>query len=212
MSWQKIHEHYATQDWADRASIFANECLMYFPKGNGKILEIGAGLGQDSRFFHEKGYSVLSTDFSLDVLEKNTRKSEKMIASWTYEVLELDVSKTLPFWIGAFDVIYAHLSLHYFSKEETKNIVAELQRVLKKGWIIAALLNTYKDPEYGNGEYLEQDYFRFWSIQKRYFRKESMKEFFSPPFETILIDDQGETYKDSAKWIHNLMRFIWKKV
>lgn len=63
--------------------------------------------------------------------------------------MELDVSKPLPFEENTFDVIYAHLSLHYFSKEQTNAILSEIQRVIKRGGIFATLLNTKMDPEYG---------------------------------------------------------------
>lgn len=64
--WDKKHDKYAAQSWIDKPSIFVKEVIKYFPK-MGKILELAAGQGQDSRFFASKGYKVVSTDFSSKV-------------------------------------------------------------------------------------------------------------------------------------------------
>lgn len=111
-----------------------------------------------------------------------------------------------------FDVVYAHLSLHYFSREKTKEIVKDIHRVLKQWWIFAILLNTIEDSECGEGEKLEDDYYMIRSVPKRYFSVSSAREVFSSGFETVLLDNQGETYKDREKWIHNLIRFVWRKI
>jgi len=40
---------------------------------------------------------------------------------------------------------------------------------------------------------------------------DSTKELIDDDFEIILLDNYGETYKDSAKGIHNLIRFVGRK-
>jgi len=46
----------------------------------------------------------------------------------------LDVTKDLEIMNNnKYDIVYAHLSLHYFSYEDTKKILAHLARILKKG-------------------------------------------------------------------------------
>ena len=211
MSWEKLHYHYKNQDWINKPSIFAEETIWYFLK-NGEILEIGAGLGQDSRYFHEHGYSVLSTDLTLWAISENREKSQENIRKWNYRVDILDVTQPLNFPNQSFDGICAHLSLHYFSREETWAIAKELHRILKPNGTIALLLNTFEDPEYWNGEYIEDDYYLLGTMKKRFFRVETARDIFGSIFRDILLDDKWETYKDSAKWIHNLIRFVWKKI
>ncbi len=211
-AWNQIHQHYANQDWSKIPSLFSWEALDFFPT-SGKILEIGAWLGQDSRFFHSHGYDIYSTDFSSQVVELNEQLSISEISSGHYRAQVLDVSRDLSFLDDEiYDVIYTHLSLHYFSQSETQDILWELHRILKKWWIIAVLLNSIKDPEYHSGLMLEKDYFLIRGIKKRFFIEKSAHLLFDPFFSSLLCDNQGETYKDSEKWIHNLIRYIWQKV
>lgn len=131
MSWNAIHTHYNKQDWSKIPSIFAEQVVSYFQKPC-KILEIGAGLGQDSRFFCDSDFDVVSTDFSVDVVQMNQERSQKQIQSGKYEIDILDISKLIPFADGEFDVVYAHLSLHYFSKTKTQEIATHILDVLKQ--------------------------------------------------------------------------------
>lgn len=130
MSWDKLHKHYKNQDWIHNPSLFVEEVFEYFPK-NGKILEIGAGFGQDSRFLYEQGYELYSTDLSSEALEENQKLSEKNILQGRYHLEVLDIAKKIPYQDESFDGIYAHLSLHYFSEKVTFSLVRELYRVLK---------------------------------------------------------------------------------
>jgi hypothetical protein len=55
--WSKIHDSYSAQDWINKPSLFAQSVSQYFPR-TGSLLEIGGGLGQDSKYFKELGYDV----------------------------------------------------------------------------------------------------------------------------------------------------------
>lgn len=173
------------------------------------ILELGAGQGQDSRFFARNGYEVVSTDNESSALELcKSKLTEDIVSRITFE--KLDTSQPLPYDSLSFDVVYAHLSLHYFDYETTWSIVKEIGRVLKPGGILAFLVNSTNDPEYATGQKLEEDYYQISDNRKRYFNVDSAREFVKY-FDINLLDNLGETYKDSDKGIHNLIRFIGKK-
>lgn len=200
--WQKIHSNYSKQDWVNKPSIFAEQVLNYFPS-SGLVIELGGALGQDSAFFSTKGYDVLLTDLSDEVLKEATQRQE-------LKTKQVDISKSLSFADNSFDVVYAHLSLHYFDKNKTQEIFDEIRRILKPEGVLAALFNSVTDPEYGTGTKIEDDFFEIDSIKKRFFSVSSLKEFIDG-FEILLLDDQGETYKDTAKGIKNLIRFVGRK-
>lgn len=208
-NWNNLHKHYATQDWINKPNIFAEEVLEYFPS-NGKVLCLGDGQGQDGRFFAFKGFDVISTDISESALEINRNKSvEEKIKNIT--ISKMDLREIFPFKEGEFDVVYAHLSLHYFSKEITKKIFDEIYRVLKKNGILAVFTNSVDDPEYNTGKKIEENFFEIEGVAKRFLSVETMKEF-TYKFESILVDNNGRTYKDEAKGVHDLIRFIGKKI
>ncbi len=205
--WQDKHQNYKEQDWINKPSIFAEQALPYFPK-SGKILELGAGQAQDGCYFAEQGYDVTATDLEESAIELAKQKAAtKNIA---IKLEKVDMSHDLPFENESFDVVYAHLSLHYFNRETTKHLFEEAERVLRPGGMLAFLVNSVNDPEYKTGDELEPEYFQSGESMKRYYSIESTREF-TKEFETILLDDNGETYKDAAKGVHNLIRFIGRK-
>ena len=47
--WQKQHQKYSTFDWITKPTMFAQQIVNFLPE-NGKLIDLGAGQGQDSRF------------------------------------------------------------------------------------------------------------------------------------------------------------------
>jgi len=126
------------------------------------------------------------------------------------EIQKADLREELPFDDASFDVVYAHLSLHYFDHETTTRLIGEIQRVLKPGGVLAFLVNSVKDPEYKQGNEIESDYFQIGESAKRYFSEATARKY-TEWFDVNLLDELGETYKDAAKGVHNLVRFVGTK-
>ncbi|HMI09521.1 MAG TPA: methyltransferase domain-containing protein [Candidatus Saccharimonadales bacterium] len=206
--WSDLHNNYKTKDWIDKPSIFAETAIAYFP-AKGNILDLGAGLGQDSRFFAENGYNVTSTDLKEETLKERFAILPEEVKQRT-TIQRVDLREELQFEDASFDVVYAHLSLHYFDYETTVRLIGEIQRVLKPGGVFAFFANSVHDPEYNTGEKLEDDYFQIDKTAKRYFSVETARAF-TRYFDVNLLDDLGETYKDQAIGVHNLVRFIGKR-
>lgn len=207
-TWDGLHTFYSQQDWIDKPNIFADQVLEYFPK-SGRLLSLGDGQGQDSRYFAQKGFEVMATDLADKALETSLQRAkEEQIANLVIQ--KLDLQETFSFEDETFDIVYAHLSLHYFSTPKTEQIFGEIWRVLKEGGIFAAFVNSVNDPEFNTGTRIEQEFFEIEGMTKRFFSVFSM-EHFTKGFQVVLLDDKGETYKDSAKGIHNLVRFVGRK-
>ena len=207
-TWSDLHDRYKTQDWSEKPSLFAETAITYFPK-NGRVLDLGAGLGQDSRFFAENGYEVVSTDLKEAVLEERYATLPDEVRQRVV-IQTTDLREELPFDDATFDVVYAHLSLHYFNYETTVRLFDEIKRVLKPNGLLAFFVNSVHDPQYNTGEKLEADYFQIDRKSKRYFSVDTARAF-TKFFDINLLDDHGETYKDSAIGVHNLIRFIGTK-
>jgi SAM-dependent methyltransferase len=206
--WTNLHGRYQQQDWADKPSLFAETAVEYFP-ATGKVLELGAGLGQDSRFFAGRGYDVVCSDLEQATLEQTRAK---LPSSLSRKIMfqKADLRDELPFEDASFDVVYAHLSLHYFDYETTVRLFGEIQRILKPGGVLAFFTNSVHDPEYDTGTKLEDDFFQIGDFAKRYFSVDSARAF-TRYFDINLLDDHGETYKDRAIGVHSLVRFIGTK-
>ena len=203
--WADLHNDYKDRDWIDKPSLFAGTAITYFP-AKGSVLELGAGQGQDTRFFAEHGYDVVSTDLEETALEQSKAKLPDTLKQRVV-LQKVDLRASLPFDDASFDVVYAHLSLHYFDHATTRRLFGQIRRVLKPGGVLAFFTNSVHDPEYNTGTKLEDDYFQIDQTAKRYFSVDSARAF-AKDFEPLLLDDQGETYKDRAKGVHNLIRFV----
>jgi SAM-dependent methyltransferase len=205
--WDKTHKAYSKKDWIDKPTIFAEFALDFFPE-SGKLLDLGAGQGPDSRYFANQGFSVTSVDFNDLALELSKEKAEK--ESLKIEFMKLDVSNKLPFDDESFDIAYSHLALHYFSDEITREIFREISRILKPGGIIASLFNTVDDPEILDPAFVKisENFYRDpGGIEKRYFSVDYIEEITGDLFIPMILDNEGETYKDEIK---TLIRFIGK--
>lgn len=200
--WAKLHALYSQTEWASKPSLFAETVKEYVPS-SGTLLDLGAGLGQDSAYFSDLGYKVTATDL-------NTGKLA-ILAGGTFSVQAVDLREVLPYGDTSFDVVYAHLSLHYFDQATTCQIFDEIHRVLKPGGVLAFFTNSTDDPEYNTGTRIEPDYFDIDGTAKRYLSVETALQY-AHNFRPLLADNQGETYKDGAKGIHNLVRFVGKRI
>lgn len=204
--WEVKHIRYSKKDWIDKPTIFAKFALPYFPK-NGKILDLGCGQGQDSRFFANKNYEVVATEYSEKAVEFAQLKD---VVNKNVSYVVHNLKDKFPFEGNFFDVVYSHLSIQFFDDKVTDQIFNESKRVLKNGGIIAILVNSLTDPEVEKSKFLYDDLYEAPDgLVKRFFSTKSLSRFVEDKFETIILDSKGETYKDETK---TLIRYIGKKI
>lgn len=199
--WKQKHAEYASKEWAGQPSIFAEQIAQYLP-AHPLILELGAGLGNDAKYFSELGATVVATDTELEATRAVEGKNVK--------VEYCDMIVPLAYGDGTFDVVYAHLALHYFDDVTTRTLFRDIYRILKPGGVLAFLVNSTSDPEYNQGIKIEENYYYIDGKNKRYFTADTAKRY-AKDFVPIVCDNAGETYKDAAKGVHNLIRFIGTK-
>lgn len=205
--WTEKHKNYSLEKWIDRSSKFAEQVLEYFPE-KGKILDLAAGQGQDSRYFARQGYDVWCTDFNEFALTEAKKKSESNVSM---HYLMVDIGKDLPFETKSFDVVYSHMGLHFFDRKNTRRLFAEIHRVLDEGGVLATLFNTVNDPEINNNGMtkIESNFYKSDAgLTKSYFSVDYVKDLVEDLFDPILLDEMGETYKDKGT---KLIRFVGVK-
>ena len=164
-------------------------------------------MGQDGIYFSEKGYDVTATDLFIETVNKTIREKSAQHIKTTV----VDLRNPFTFANESYDIVFAHLSLHYFDQETTRRIFDDIYRVLKPGGVLAFLMNSTSDPEYATGTRIEDDYYQIEGVAKRFFSVESLKPYLAK-FNITLLDAQGETYKDKAIGVHNLIRVIATKL
>jgi len=136
------------------------------------LLDLGCGDGRDSLFFASEGLNVTSVDFSESGIKKlNELSKEKGLK---INAIQTDIRK-IKFPDNSFDVIYAHLSLHYFDDEITTQIFEKLFRILKKDGLIFIKCKSVEDALYGKGEKVGKDMYKKGHI-RHFFSEEYMNE------------------------------------
>ncbi len=159
----------------DNVTHYARYVISITKKKNYKtFLEIGAGSGADALFFAKHGYDVTATDCAASsvaqIQEKfKVHKIKNSIA------LKQD-TEILRFKKEEFDIIYAHLSLHYFDDESTTEIFEKLYEILKKNGMVFIRCKATEDAKYGKGELVDKDVYFYEERTRHFFDEEYMKK------------------------------------
>ena len=167
----------------------------------GTCLDLGCGIGQFSKWFMENGYEVISSDISKIALEK--------VKEFNSNVVNVDMREKLPFEDNKFDVVFANLSIHYFSDSDTKSLMNEIKRILKKDGLFIGSVNGIQGLEKIKDTAKELDYHYYYNKDKyiRLFDVEDVKKYLNI-FDIIKIDERETVRFDHKK---NYIVFIAKK-
>lgn len=139
-----------------------------------EILDLGCGIGADTLYLIERGYNVLSCDFSNEALKSiqdNIPNSK---------TLYLDMMKKFPIKDNTYSLIIADLSLHYFDNETTIHIMRKIKRILNNNGILLSRVASVNDFNFGAGvgEELERNYYFEGDYTKRFFDFEDINKYF----------------------------------
>lgn len=156
-------------DWLDKFE------YLLCPSIDTPIIDLGCGSGNDTLYLHEKGYNVISCDYSIEAIDRlklfipnpNTRL--------------FNMAEGLPFEDNTAKVVIADLSLHYFCYEATRKIINDISRVLVKDSYLICRVNSVKDIMYGagQGEKIEENFYNIDGKLKRFFNMSQISDFFS---------------------------------
>ena len=138
------------------------------------ILDLGCGIGADTLYLIERGYSVLSCDFSKEALksvEDNIPNSKTMY---------LNMLEKFPIDNDTYSLIIADLSLQYFNSQDTIHIMNEIKRILKTDGILLARVASVNDFNFGAGigVELEKNFYFEGDYTKRFFDLEDVNKYF----------------------------------
>jgi SAM-dependent methyltransferase len=203
--WDKKHSAGDHEKLRHVPSPLANLAEPYFPRQS-YILELGCGVGRDAEFFAQKSHKVLATDGSEVVIKQN----QGYLASAGIEFEILDMQDPLPYQDGSFDVVYANLSLHYYSHDKTREIMKQIARVLKITGLIAFACKSTDDFHHGNGEEVEENIFVSPKGHVRHlFSVGYTKQLLEVLFDIQYLDKIEEEYNGQHS---NIVRCVAKKV
>ncbi len=138
------------------------------------IIDLGCGYGNDTLYLHERGYAVISCDFSMEALKRLNHFINKPV------IRHFDMLAGLPFENGSARVVIADLSIHYFLWKDTERIVDDIRRVLTDGGHLLCRVNSIKNMHYTEAEVvkIEENYYDFGQRKKRFFDRKHFEMLF----------------------------------
>ena len=171
------------------------------------ILDLGCGIGADTLYLIERGYNVLSCDFSKEALknvEDNIPNSKTMY---------LNMLEKFPIDNDTYSLIIADLSLQYFNSQDTIHIMNEIKRILKTDGILLARVASVNDFNFGVGvgEELEKNFYFEGDYTKRFFDLEDVNRYFGiigsvEAEETSMTRDEEEYSKPKILYKVKVMK------
>lgn len=155
-------------DWLDKYHDYLNESK------ETPIIDLGCGSGNDTLYLAERGYRVISCDYSMEALNRLKYFIEKP------ETRLFNMLDGLPFDKNSACVVIADLSIHYFSWNDTKKIINDIARVLVTEGYFICRVNSVKDINYGAGQgiKLEDNFYNVHGNLKRFFDQEQLLKLF----------------------------------
>jgi SAM-dependent methyltransferase len=171
---------------------------------SGKLLDLGCGVGQYSAYFADRGFDVTAADISERALAYLAERSTSV------NTVQLDMTQPLPFTDKSFDVVFANLSIHFFSEKDTENLIGEIRRILKDDGIFIGSCNSSKAYKYiadkstviENNFYLESG-----GRCVRLFDRAQFEYFFKEWNNVILCEVETQRFNKSK----TMWEFIYKK-
>jgi SAM-dependent methyltransferase len=131
------------------------------------LLDIGCGGGRDAVYFSKKGLQVVALD-NFESEKQQVKLQQAGVKFINDDIVDIN------FKPASFDVIYAHLSLHYFNDKTTTDIFKKLHKILKpKGYLFVKCKST-DDPLFGKGRKIEENLYEF-EHRRHFFTKEYME-------------------------------------
>lgn len=188
--WDELHQKGSVDHFSGKPTDFAEEVIKIINPSS-KVLELGCGAGNDSIGFSQAGHTVLATDFSEVAVSKNSERF-KDIPNLTFEVLDMNEPMSLS--DNEFDVVYARLSLHYFTDEVTRKIFSEIHRVLKPNGYLCFICKSTNDPLYGKGTEIEEDMFEHNGHIRHFFSEDYAKSLLENKFTIEKLESGDEKF------------------
>jgi SAM-dependent methyltransferase len=146
--WERLHQQYDPPTRRPSPATPLARSLARYLAPSQNVLELGCGNGADAAFLSRRGHTVIATDFSEYAIET----ARKIYQNSNLVFQAKDLRHPLDFDSSTFNVVYARLSLHYFSDALTRAIVCEVGRVLVPGGQFLFMCKSTRDPLCGKGD------------------------------------------------------------
>lgn len=194
--WDNIYSSATVRsdDWLSKYKQLIESC-------NTPILDLGCGNGNNVKSLVDLKKNVIACDFS-----ENAIKYLKKNFPEVYDTKVFNMIEGIPFNNESFDLIVADLSLHYFKEFDTKILINELYRVMKRDSYLLLRVNSVNDVNFGVGDgvQIEKNLYKLPDNRlKRFFDEEDLKKFFWM-FDFLFCEEKILTRFGPSKYVYEV--------
>lgn len=162
------------------------------------MIDLGCGRGENSQYLYQKGFHVISCDFSPVVLDSMKSRNSFI------KTMCFDMTREFPLPKGTIGVVLASLSTHYFSAADTRSIYRRIFDVLENRGYYLFRVNSLKEYDENDQKKsvseIEKDYYLLEDgTTKRYFSIKSMTDFLED-FRIIDLKEGSFLYHGKRKY------------
>ena len=191
----------------EKPNYFAIKSYSYIKNRKYKaLLDLGCGLSRDPIYFAKKGYNVTALDVSKNRLQSLKEEALRLdLNNINFKIQ--DISR-LSLQDKSFDIIYAHLSLHYFNHETTVRIFKKIHKLLKKNGMFFVKCKSIDDPEYKKSKKISNGLLIYRGKIKHFFTKEYLASLLKD-FRIMQIRRTGSVYighREKSKYIEAIAK------
>lgn len=143
------------------------------PPKNSIFLDLGSGIGQDTRYFTKKGFVTVGFDISdamVKIAQEHPSNSVNILG---------DMREPLPFPDGVFSRVWASSSIFtHLENEELGSALQEVLRVLKEDGIFGGIVKETDGLKFPFFTLTEEQLWKH--LDSIFLRKKTIKKFTSP--------------------------------
>ena len=154
--------------------------------GRAPVLELGCGSGLDTLVLAEAGCHVVGIDLCAQAIAS----ARARVPSCEFHCQ--DIRAAFPSTAMSVGVVVASLSLHYFTWDETRAVVARIHQALRPGGVLLCRLNSTNDHHHGASGHPEiaADYYLVNGEPKRFFSRAAVLDLFSAGWRMRTLDEK----------------------
>jgi SAM-dependent methyltransferase len=104
------------------------------------VLELGCGTGNDAARLAREGYQVTASDLSGEAIGRARARFGQLVT-----FIAADMTRRLPFPDGNFDAVMSNVALHMFPDSVTRQVFAEVGRLVRAGGLFVFHVNALED-------------------------------------------------------------------
>jgi len=165
---------------------------------DGVVVDVGCGRGIDTELLTSCCARVVALDYTRAALSCARDRAPRAV------LMRADLRDGLPLAESSLHAVVASLSLHYFDRQTTRMISAEIARCLRPGGVLLARVNSTRDLHYGASGHpeLEPHYYRVSGRPKRFFDRSDVMQLFGSELEIESLEEaRVGTIPEKHTWL-----------